>query len=250
MSLYRAASDGRRAEHSGAAWPSSFQKLAMRKVVEAQEAERRRIARDIHDETEQLLGSAILRLDMCLTQGPDLADVVREELGKVREVLIETVQGLQELSHSLRPSLLDDLGLEASLAWLFRTRGLKESINLRWGVSGLACRLPEAVETALFRIIQEACTNVVKHAGARNLHVGLRVNHRQAIALIRDDGAGFDANARLSWLNSGDGIIAMGLGGMKERAELMGGSFILRSSPGKGTRVVAVIPLSSKRGRQ
>ena len=235
--------DGSQTNPLGLGLSGPFEELLVKKVIEAQEVERRRIACDIHDETEQLLGGAIFRLDMCLMQWPEIADGAKRDLNKIRAILITTVQGLQDLSHGLRPSLLDDLGLEACLTWLFRTTGLKDRLNVRWSVTGLKGRLPGMLETALFRIIQEACNNVLKHSRAKNLHVGVRVNHRRAIAVISDDGIGFDAKAMASprsWVEASS--IRMGLGGMKERAELVGGRLVIRSRPRKGTRVAAVIP--------
>lgn len=239
---------GQEADHSASRWPTAFQKLLVRKVIEAQEAERRWIALELHDETEQLLGSAIFRLDMCVQQCPEAAEAVKKELQKIRDILAETVNGLQSLAHGLRPSLLDDLGLEACLAWFFRTSGLKDRLHLRWRITGLKGRLPSAVDTALFRIIQEACNNARKHAQAKNLHICVRVGHSRVVAVIRDDGVGFDARALGSRRCIEEDLIPMGLTGMKERAEMLGGKLFLHSYPQEGTRVVVVIPLSPRQG--
>lgn len=242
---YRQTEERQQAGQPDGRWPASFQSLLVRKMIEVQESERRRIAREIHDGTEQLLGNAIFHLDMCVMQYPGMAKGAAKQLEKVRTILIQTVEDLQNVSHSLRPSLLDDLGLEASLSWLFDASGVKDRLNLRWRVSGVDGRLPSGVETALFRIVQEASSNALKHARAKNLRVGVRVNERRAIAIISDDGVGFDAEAWPCRHGTGDGSIHMGLSGMKERVELLGGRLILSSYPRKGTRVVAVIPLSS-----
>lgn len=222
---------------------ASFRDLLMRQVIQAQEAERRRIAQDIHDETEQLLGNAIFRLDMCMMQTHDLPDSAKSDLEKVRVILIESVHGLQNISQSLRPSLLDELGLEASLAWLFRTTGLKERLNLRWKVTGSIRRISSEVEVALFRIVQEACNNVLKHAQAKNLNVVVKIDRDRAVLAVTDDGVGFDANTASSQSQAGRDSIPMGLSGMKERAELVKGRFRLRSVPQKGTRITVMIPL-------
>ena len=223
--------------------PQGLAGMIKRKVVEAQEAERRRIARDIHDEAGQLLGSALFRLDMCLAQLPEAARAVEAELLKVKKTLLESVRSLQHLSHSLRPSLLDDLGLVPTLNWYFRTSGLKDSLKVHWQVAGLEGRLRAEVETALFRIIQEACNNVLKHAQARNLSLDIRVNHSRVTAVIGDDGVGFDPQTMSSPDWSKRGSVPMGLAGMKERAELVNGKLAVRSGPGRGTRVIAVIPI-------
>lgn len=233
------------ADHPNMEWPARFRELLLQKTIETQEAERRRIAKDIHDESEQLLGNAIFRLDMCMMQKPEAGEPMKKDLTKIRAILIETVQGLQNLAHSLRPSLLDDLGLDASLAWFFRTAGFKEHLNVHSRITGQKGRLPSSVETAVFRIVQEACNNVLKHAHARKLRVGIRIGVRRVVVIIRDDGVGFDTRALPHSLLDGDGSIHMGLSGMRERVELLDGKFSLHSRPQKGTRIGVVIPLSS-----
>lgn len=227
---------------------TDYPRLLVKKVIEAQEAERRRIARDIHDETQQLLGNAIFRLDLCLQQRPDAPQPLRKDLLRIREILTDSVRGLQDLSQSLRPSLLDDLGLRASLAWFFRTYGVKDRVNLRWNITGLVGRLASEVEMALFRIVQEACNNVLKHARAKNLRIGIRVNHTHAIVVVSDDGVGFDVEGVKARRGAEGHSIPIGLAGMRERAELLGGKLFLQSRPGMGTRVAAVIPLRASYG--
>lgn len=238
--------DARKADCLEPEWPSSFRTLLLKKTIDAQEAERRRIARDIHDESEQLLGNAIFRLDMCMMQQPEIGEPIKKDLDKIRHILIETVEGLQNLAHSLRPSLLDDLGLEASLAWFFRTSGLQERMSVQSRITGKKGRLPAAVETTVFRIVQEAGNNVLKHAKAKNLRVSIRISESRVLVVVSDDGIGMDTRALSPIARPGDRKVHMGLGGMKERVELLGGKFRLRSCLHEGTRIVVVIPLGYK----
>ena len=206
---------------------------ALRRVVAAQELERRRLARELHDETGQALTSILLGL-RSLEEVGDPAAVARAA-GDLRELVVSTLQDVRRLAVELRPKALDDFGLVPAL------ERLAESFTeqTRIGVD-VEARLPEErlapeIETAVYRIVQEALTNVVKHARARNVSILLSRKNGRVSVMIEDDGQGFDpARARA------DGL---GLLGMRERAALLDGTLSIESSNGAGTTLVLDVPL-------
>jgi signal transduction histidine kinase len=206
---------------------------AVRRVVEAQELERKRLARELHDETGQALTSILLRLK-------PLEEVVenneaRELLASVRELVAGTLQDVRRLAVELRPAALDDFGLVTALERLAGSvseqTGTKVDVEARLGHD----RLPEEVETTLYRIVQEALTNVVKHADAKHVSIVLTRKDSSVAALVEDDGRGFDPDAARS-----EGL---GLLGMRERVGIVGGSLTVESGEGAGTTLVAEVPL-------
>jgi signal transduction histidine kinase len=204
----------------------------VRRVVEAQELERARLARELHDETGQALTSILLGLKPL--EGVAETDAAREAVAAVRELVVGTLQDVRRLAVQLRPSALDDFGLVPAVEHLAETlregSGLEVELDARLGEG----RLPQASETALYRVVQEAFTNVLKHAGATRVHVALRRVDGTAIAIVEDDGGGFDPAA------TGDDTL--GLQGMRERLALLGGRLRVESSRGAGTRLVAEVP--------
>ncbi|MBI4271456.1 MAG: HAMP domain-containing protein [Candidatus Rokubacteria bacterium] len=209
-------------------------------IITAQEEERRRIARELHDETGQSLTSLALGL-ASITQSRDL-DAVHARAGELRALAVRTLDEVHNLSRGLRPSILDDLGLvpalERHLEEYETTRGLTVDLHAR----GLERRLPGPVEIAVYRIVQEALTNVAKHAEARAVSVLLERRDDSVRVIVEDDGHGFDAREVLA---SGDPDRRLGLHGMLERALLLGGSLTVESTPGRGTSVFASIPLAA-----
>jgi signal transduction histidine kinase len=205
---------------------------AVRRVVEAQELERARLARELHDETGQALTSILLGLKS-LEDRID-SDDGRDAAALVRELVVTTLQDVRRLAVELRPSALDDFGLVPALERLVETvrtgSGIAVELDARLGDE----RLPGEVETALYRLVQEALTNVVKHAAARRVAVRLARESGRVTVLVEDDGAGFDAERA-------DG--RLGLTGMHERVGLGGGLLTVDSSSGRGTTVVAEVPL-------
>ena len=204
---------------------------ALRRVVEAQELERRRLARELHDQTGQELTSVLLGLKAVEEARSD--NERAEALAAVREQVVETLHDVRRLAVELRPKALDDFGLVAALEHLRDTfseqTGMR--VDLEANVGG---RLPSDVETALYRIVQEALTNIVKHAQARTVSIVLARSALAITAVIEDDGRGFTPG------DDGDGL---GLLGMGERLALLGGKLKLESSPGSGTTIVAEVPL-------
>jgi signal transduction histidine kinase len=205
---------------------------ALRRVVEAQELERRRLARELHDETGQALTSVLLGLKGC-DEAKSLDDV-RAVSAHVRELVVQTLQDVRRLAVELRPKALDDFGLVAALERL--TAGFAEQTGVAVELeSRLAdARLPSEVETALYRIVQEALTNVVKHAQAEHVSIVLMPKDSSVAAVIEDDGRGFSPD--------GDGE-GLGLVGMRERVALVEGRLEIESAEGAGTTIVVEVPI-------
>ncbi|MFZ1879617.1 MAG: GAF domain-containing sensor histidine kinase [Gaiellaceae bacterium] len=207
-------------------------KDTLRRVVEAQELERRRLARELHDETGQALTSILLGVKAIRAAStPDEAE--RAE-GEVRAQIVQALQDVRALAVELRPSALDDFGLVAALERLaetFQTRSGLETL-VQANVDG---RLPAEIETVLYRVVQEALTNVVKHAGAAHVSIVLRSRDRSVAATIDDDGRGFvETDVRAE---------ALGLLGMRERLALVGGTLEVESSPESGTTIAVEVPV-------
>ena len=205
---------------------------ALRRVVEAQELERRRLARELHDQTGQELTSVLLGLRAVEEARNDGERA--EALAAVREQVVETLHDVRRLAVELRPKALDDFGLVPALERLRDT--FAEQTGMRVDLeSQIRERLPTEVETALYRIVQEALTNVVKHAQATAVSIVLTPKTGAVTALIEDDGRGFTPDG------SGEGL---GLLGMGERLALFGGRLKIESRPGAGTAIVAEVPLA------
>lgn len=204
---------------------------ALRRVVEAQELERRRLARELHDQTGQELTSVLLGLRA--VEDAKTGEERAEAIAAVRGQVVETLHDVRRLAVELRPKALDDFGLVAALERLRDTfseqTGMR--VDLETQIDG---RLPSEVETALYRIVQEALTNIVKHAQANSVSIILTRASRSVTAVIEDDGLGFVPDS---------GSEGLGLLGMDERLSLLGGKLKLESSPGAGTTIVAAVPL-------
>ena len=199
----------------------------LRRIVAAQELERQRLARELHDETGQALTSILLGLKQL--EGAESPQAV----AALRELVVATLQDVRRLAVELRPKVLDDFGLVPALERL--TSGFAEhtGIAVDLEASAITERLPREVETAIFRIVQEALTNVVKHAHAQRVSVLVTRTDGRIKAVIEDDGTGFDPAAT-------DG--GVGLIGMRERIELLDGSLVVETSPTSGTTVAAEVP--------
>jgi signal transduction histidine kinase len=207
---------------------------SLRRAVEAQELERRRLARELHDETGQALTSILLGLKG-LDEGLDDAGS-RAAAADLRELVVSTLQDVRRLAVELRPSALDDFGVVAALERLAASFGEQTGITVDFETSLADERLPAEVETALYRIVQESLTNVVKHARARHVSVLLARKGGAIKAVVEDDGQGFDP--------AGDRHDGFGLVGMRERLALLGGRLEVESSSEAGTTIVAEVPLA------
>jgi signal transduction histidine kinase len=209
----------------------------VRRVVQAQELERRRLARELHDETGQALTSILLGLrSIRAAAGTHEAE---EAEASLRELVVQALQDVRSLAVELRPSALDDFGLAPALERLASTFQERSGIATRLE-SGLGeTRLPPEVETVLYRLVQEALTNVVKHAGASGVGIVLTRQEDGVGVVVEDDGAGFaQADVREG---------ALGLVGMRERLALLDGTLAVESTPGGGTTLVAHVPLPATR---
>jgi signal transduction histidine kinase len=206
---------------------------AVRRVVEAQELERARLARELHDETGQALTSILLGLKpLEQTAGSDEA---RASVASVRALVVSTLQDVRRLAVELRPTALDDFGLVPAVERLtdtFRDQsGLQVDLEAQLGEG----RLPNEAETTLYRVIQEALTNIVKHANAGRVSILLQRKSGGVVAVVEDDGVGFDPAATRA--------DALGLAGMRERVALVGGRLQVESASGAGTTLVAEVPV-------
>lgn len=208
-----------------------------RRLIEAQEAERRRVARELHDE----IGQALTAIKLNLQNARFAADVA-PHLDESSATIDRALQQVRDLSFDLRPSLLDDLGLIAALRWHLDREAQRAGLISEFVADLLATRLPPELETACFRIAQEALTNVVRHAQAKGVSIQLRRREAELHLVIQDDGIGFNAralgNGRASEKN-------LGVQGMQERALILGGNLAIKSAPERGTEIHAWFPLRS-----
>jgi signal transduction histidine kinase len=204
---------------------------SLRRIVAAQELERRRLARELHDETGQALTSILLGLRT--VESAKTHDGVKEAAEELRELVLSTLHDVRRLAVELRPKALDDFGLEPALERLTTTFAEQTGISVDYHAR-LPERLSADVETALYRIVQEALTNIVKHAQATRVSIVVTRQRDSVKAVIEDDGVGFEQEETRE-----DGL---GLLGMRERLQLVGGRFAIESDAGSGTTIVAEVP--------
>jgi signal transduction histidine kinase len=209
-----------------------------RRLVETQETERRHLARELHDEIGQALTVAQLNLQ-ALLQSPGTKTLV-PRLRESLEVVERVLEQVHDIALNLRPSILDDLGLEPALRWLTERQAALIGLQARFHADPLEQRLEPVIETECFRVAQGALTNVVRHAQAKTVSVELRKEAGQLHLRVRDDGTGFDVAAVREQAVRG---ASLGLLSMEERAVLAGGQLEFNSVPGQGTKVHAWFPL-------
>jgi signal transduction histidine kinase len=203
----------------------------VRRVIEAQEQERRRLALELHDETGQALTSILLGLKSIRAAAtPEAAEHAEHDL---RELVVAALQDVRALAVELRPSSLDDFGLVPALERLATTLQERSGIAIVVETT-LGERVSPELETVLYRFVQEALTNVVKHANARHVSVVIGRRDGGVTAVVEDDGTGFDPAAVRQ--------DALGLVGMRERLALLGGTLAVESAPGKGSALIAFLP--------
>ncbi len=208
------------------------------RLINAQEDERKRISRELHDETSQALTS--LKVGLRLVEESTDSAHIRKKLTELRALATQTLGNVHQLAVELRPSILDDLGLIAAIQRYTEEYSTKMNIKVDFHVSGLeGQRLPPETEVTVYRIFQEALTNIVKHAAANNVSVVLSCQDSSLVVIIEDDGKGFDANAVISSTD----VNRLGLFGMYERASLVGGKLTIESQPGAGTTIFLSVPL-------
>ncbi len=212
----------------------------LRQIITTQEEERKRIARGLHDETSQALTSLAVNLETVIDALPLDADQVKAKLKGIQSLAISTLDEIHKVIYELRPTLLDDLGLIAAVQWHAENCLEAAGVKVHLETEGVERRLPLEIETALFRIIQEATTNVVRHAEAESTSISLEFKETSVAVLIEDDGRGFNPNEVVISRDSGRGL---GLLSMKERAEFFGGVLSIKSQPGLGTQISVEIPI-------
>jgi signal transduction histidine kinase len=206
--------------------------------MEVQEVERRHIARELHDEIGQVLTAVKISLQT-IQRLPEAA-AVAHHLDESVKVAAHALQQVRNLSLDLRPSMLDDLGLLAALRWYAHRVGQRTGISVHVTADGLTGRLPQEIETACFRIAQEALNNVVKHAGASSVKVEIQHYEMDLVLCVVDDGIGMDVSAARERASGGH---SFGMLGMSERASLVGGALEIISAVGRGTEIIARFPL-------
>jgi signal transduction histidine kinase len=214
----------------------------LKKIISSQEDERRRIARGLHDTILQDMLAFLIKLDVYKAR-PDLVSV--EQIDEMRKVAMVAVDSIYTVIKDLRPSILDDFGIDASILWLLNKHLQKNGINYYCDIESIIQRrLPPEVEITLFRIVQESIINIERHANAENVFVALSDKKSFIEISIEDDGDGFDVHEVMKHpLENGRGL---GIIGMKERASLLDGKFHIYSRPGEGTRVCVKIPLTAQ----
>ena len=209
-------------------------------VITTQEEERRRIARGLHDEISQALTSVAVNLEAVADALPLDADEVKARLKRIQSIAIGTLDEIHKVIWELRPSLLDDLGLIPAVESYVETHLTAAGVKAHFETAGPERRMPTNLETAIFRIIQEAVTNIVRHAGAESASISIDFEETSIAVHIEDDGKGFDLDEAMRTTREGRGL---GLLSMKERAALLGGGLNIKSRPGQGTQIDLEIPV-------
>ncbi len=211
----------------------------LEKLIETGEEERKRIARDLHDEFAQTLTALTINLQSALRNLPAETNGLRQSLTQTQTLTTQTLKEISQLILELRPSVLDDLGLVPAIRWYAENRLEPSGTHVVVEATGLKHRLPSSIETALFRIIQEAISNAAKYAHAHQVDIRLKFEEARIQIKVQDDGVGFDAADAMKLK---DGMRGLGLLGMRERAALLGGRLTIDSSVGRGTRVHVEVP--------
>ncbi len=210
------------------------------RIIEAQEEERKRLSREIHDGPAQMMANVLLRSDLIertyREKGPELAF---QEIKSLKEMVRDALTEVRRIIYDLRPMALDDLGLIPTLRkYLETTQEYNKGIKLSFESNGNEVRLPGNYETAIFRLVQEAITNAVRHGKASEIEVKVEWLKTHVNMIVKDNGTGFDQSIVKNQ--------SFGLLGMKERIELVNGEFFINSSPGNGTMLMFQIPLVTK----
>jgi signal transduction histidine kinase len=205
-----------------------------RRLIEAQEAERRSIARELHDDFGQVLTALRLNLQKNGADPRESIELVDQAIGRMRDLALD-----------LRPAILDDLGLAPALRWYGAREAQRAGLDFRLSIAELDERLPPPVEITCFRLVQEALTNVVRHAQARSVTVTLTTVPDEVRLDVSDDGQGFELAEAHRRAAAGK---SQGLIGMQERVSLAGGELAIDAAPGRGTTIRARFPRSGRGG--
>ncbi|MFC4403521.1 sensor histidine kinase [Gracilibacillus xinjiangensis] len=207
------------------------------RIIEAQEEERRKLSREMHDGPAQMLANILLRSEIVeRTYRKGDTDCAMKEMKSVRSLIRSSLQEVRRIIYDLRPMALDDLGLIPTIKKYIDTLEEQHS-NIHFQYRSMDDRLPSQYEVALFRLIQESIQNAIKHAKAERIDVKLEITDKKVLALVNDDGVGFD---RENKKDNSFGII-----GMHERIDMLGGDLRIKSDIGKGTKVFIIIPIKT-----
>ncbi|MEM2126061.1 MAG: GAF domain-containing protein [Candidatus Methanosuratincola sp.] len=212
--------------------------MLSQQLLEAQERERRHIARELHDEIGQALTAVKVNLQSVkrLTESSELTSPLNDSIGLVER----TLQQVRDLSLDLRPSLLDDLGVVSALRWYIDRQAQRAGFEARFVTNLPEKRLPSDLETTCFRVVQEALTNILRHAQATEVWIELRQEETTLVLSIRDNGIGFDVE---TVVQNASGDLGLGILGMKERVQLIGGEINIQSTQPHGTEVLVKFPI-------
>lgn len=219
----------------------------VRSLIEAQEAERRRVSIELHDQVGQILTAVKMNLHALrktCSSAPEILASIEENLN----VINEAVEQVKHLSVDLRPRLLDDFGLVVAMRWYLDRQATNTGVAVEFGSLSLKDddRFPAALETACFRIVQESVTNIVRHAGAKRISVKLERTGDELLLVICDDGVGFDPEAVRA---AETAPATWGLTAMEERAQAVGGTLTIDSAPSRGTQICAIFPLAPEKAQ-
>ncbi len=229
------------AELAAATERAGFKREMLGEILSAQEAERARVSRDLHDDIGQALTSVLLGLrlvESSLADDEVALDDARRRTDDVRALVADALRRTRQLAFDLRPTVLDDVGLLPALERLAQDMTTRGATTVALAAHGFAdARLPPEIETVIYRVVQEALTNITRHAGAATASITVIVAEGRVRALVEDDGSGFETGAAPTRGH-------LGLKGMAERADLVGGTVELSSTPGSGTTVLLELPLA------
>ena len=207
-------------------------------VISAQDEERARVARELHDSTAQILTAVMLQLGAAARESESAPLTAR--IATLRELAAEALEEVRSLSHTMHPRILDDLGLPAALEWLGRQTRSQTALDVQVCVDASEPPIPAPVASVLYRVAQEALRNAVRHADAHIVELRLRHEFSAAVLEVIDDGLGFDVTS------AEERRPGMGLFSMRERVALVNGRLVVTSERGRGTRVVATVPLTNQ----
>ena len=209
------------------------------RAIQSMVSERRRFSRELHDGINQLMVSALYRLEVVQMKVRQQDAGAEDELQAAKKVLNEAIQEVRRISHDLRPSILDDLGLKAALESLLSQFTERTGLRLELGISLPEQRLSDDIEITVYRVIQEALTNIEKHADATELVLRIGWKRGELWFDLRDNGEGFD-------LEEAARVQGIGLRNMRERVELLGGELRMISAKGEGVRLAVHLPLLTR----
>jgi PAS domain S-box-containing protein len=240
LAIQRDITERKRAEETLQRYADRLRALTAQ-LVEVAEDERQRVARELHDETSQALANLAITLGTVAQRTSD--DETRRQLEQAKRLAVDTLEGVKRIVHDLRPRLLDDYGLLPAIRWYAEERLHQAGVDVCIEVQGTEIRLPSHTETAVFRMIQEAANNIIRHAQATQATIRLIWEPHQLTVEVQDNGRGYDVQETLGGAKRDQ---SLGLLGMQERAMLVDGTLSIDSRPGAGTRILIQVPLSER----